>query len=298
MEFTRRDALTAVGLTAVTATLIASQAAAGEAAAQQMPGATPIRKPTKKRITQSVCQWCYRGMALPDFFKGVIDRGLTAVDLLNEEQWTQAKAAGLQCSLAYVGAGGINEGLNDPKHHELLITAMKTGLPKLKAAGIPSAICFFGKRNGMADAEGIKNSIACLQQIKPIAEENGVNVIVELLNSKVNHPDYIGDKTPYGAEIIRAVNSPNIKLLYDIYHMQIMEGDVIATINKYKDAIGHYHTGGVPGRNELDATQELNWPAVTEAIIATGYKGYFAHEFIPKRDPMTSLGEAVTLCDV
>jgi hydroxypyruvate isomerase len=298
MELTRRDALTAVGVTAVSAALLASPGAAREAAAQQMPGALPIRKPTKKRITQSVCQWCYRQIALPDFFKGVAERGLTAVDLLNEEQWKQAKEVGLQCSLAYVGAGGINEGLNDPKHHETLITAMKTGLPKLKAAGIPSAICFFGKRNGMSDADGIKNSIACLQQIKPIAEENGVNVIVELLNSKVNHPDYIGDKTPYGAEIIRAINSPNVKLLYDIYHMQIMEGDVIATINKYKDAIGHYHTGGVPGRNELDATQELNWPAVAEAIVATGYKGYFAHEFIPKRDPMTSLGEAVTLCDV
>ena len=293
MEFTRRDALTAVGLTALSAGV-----AAREAAAQQMAGALPIRKPTKNRIKQSVCQWCYRQMPLPDFFKGVVDRGLTAVDLLNEQQWTQAKEYGLTCSMAYVGAGGINEGLNDPKHHETLITAMKTNLPKLKAAGYPNAICFFGKRNGMSDADGIKNSIACLQQIKPIAEENGVNVIIELLNSKVNHPDYIGDKTPYGAEIVRAVNSPNIKLLYDVYHMQIMEGDVIATIGKYKDAIGHYHTGGVPGRNELDATQELNWPAVVEAIIATGYKGWFAHEFIPKRDPMTSLGEAVTLCDV
>ena len=293
MELTRRDALTAVGLTAVSATL-----AAREAAAQQMPGATPIRKPTKKRITQSVCQWCYRGMALPDFFKGVVERGLTAVDLLNEEQWTQAKEYGLACSMAYVGAGGINEGLNDPKHHETLINAFKAGLPKLKAAGYPNAICFFGKRNGMSDYDGIKNSIACLKQIKPIAEANGVTVCIELLNSKVNHPDYIGDNTPYGAAIVAAIDSPNIKLLYDIYHMQIMEGDVIATIGKYKDQIGHYHTGGVPGRNELDATQELNWPAVTEAIIATGYKGYFAHEFIPKRDPMTSLGEAVTLCDV
>jgi hydroxypyruvate isomerase len=293
MELTRRDALTAVGLTAVSATL-----AAREAAAQQMPGALPIRKPTKKRISQSVCQWCYRGMALPDFFKGVVERGLTAVDLLNEEQWTQAKEYGLACSMAYVGAGGINEGLNDPKHHETLINAFKTGLPKLKAAGYPNAICFFGKRNGMSDYDGIKNSIACLKQIKPIAEANGVTVCIELLNSKVNHPDYIGDKTPYGAAIVAAIDSPNIKLLYDIYHMQIMEGDVIATIGKYKDQIGHYHTGGVPGRNELDATQELNWPAVTEAIIATGYKGYFAHEFIPKRDPMTSLGEAVTLCDV
>ena len=294
MELTRRDALSAVGLTAVSATL-----AAREAAAQQMAGALPIRKPSKNRITQSVCQWCYRQMALPDFFKGVKDRGLTHVDLLNEEQWTQAKNDfGLGCSMAYVGAGGINEGLNNPKHHETLINAFKTGLPKLKAAGFPNAICFFGKRDGMSDYDGIKNSIACLKQIKPIAEANGVNVCIELLNSKVNHPDYIGDNTPYGAAIVAAIDSPNIKLLYDIYHMQIMEGDVIATIGKYKDQIGHYHTGGVPGRNELDATQELNWPAVTEAIIATGYKGIFAHEFIPKRDPMTSLGEAITLCDV
>jgi hydroxypyruvate isomerase len=294
MEVTRRDALTAVGLTAVTAGL----AARGEAA-QQMSGALPIRKPTKKRITQSVCQWCYRQMELKAFFQGVVDRGLTAVDLLNEEQWNVAKNEfGLQCSMAYIGAGGINEGLNDPKHHETLINAMKTGLPKLKAASFPNAICFFGKRNGMSDYDAIRNSIACLKQIKPIAEANGVTVCIELLNSKVNHPDYIGDKTPYGAAIVAAVDSPNIKLLYDIYHMQIMEGDVIATIGKYKDQIGHYHTGGVPGRNELDATQELNWPAVVEAIIATGYKGHFAHEFIPKRDPMTSLGEAVTLCDV
>jgi hydroxypyruvate isomerase len=294
MELTRRDALTAVGLTAVSATL-----AAGGAAAQQMAGATPIRKPTKKRINQSVCQWCYQKMDLKAFFQGVVDRGLTAVDLLNEEQWTIAKNEfGLTCSMGYVGAGGINEGLNNPKHHATLINAMKTGLPKLKAQGFPNAICFFGKRDGMSDYDGIKNSIACLKQIKPIAEDNGVNVMVELLNSKVNHPDYIGDKTPYGAAIVAAVDSPNIKLLYDIYHMQIMEGDVIATINKYKDQIGHYHTGGVPGRNELDATQELNWPAVAEAIANTGYKGWFAHEFIPKRDPMTSLGEAVTLCDV
>jgi hydroxypyruvate isomerase len=295
MDLTRRDALSVVGLTAMSATL----AGTGTAAAQQMAGATPIRKPTKKRITQSVCQWCYQKMDLKAFFQGVVDRGLSAVDLLNEEQWTVAKDEfGLKCSMAYVGAGGINEGLNDPKNHEMLINAFRTGLPKLKAAGFPNAICFFGKRNGMSDYDGIRNSIACLKQIKPIAEDNGVNVCIELLNSKVNHPDYIGDKTPYGAAIVAAVDSPNIKLLYDIYHMQIMEGDVIATIGKYKDQIGHYHTGGVPGRNELDATQELNWPAVVEAIIATGYKGHFAHEFIPKRDPMTSLGEAVTLCDV
>jgi hydroxypyruvate isomerase len=295
MELTRRDALSAVGLTAVAASLTAT----GAAAAQQMAGALPIRKPTKNRVHQSVCQWCYRGLDLKVFFQGVKDRGLTAVDLLNEEQWTVAKNEfGLTCSMAYVGAGGINEGLNNPKHHQTLIDAFKAGLPKLKAQGFPNAICFFGKRDGMSDYDGIKNSIACLKQIKPIAEENGVTVCVELLNSKVNHPDYIGDNTPYGAAIVAAIDSPNVKLLYDIYHMQIMEGDVIATINKYKDQIGHYHTGGVPGRNELDATQELNWPAVAEAIVNTGFKGHFAHEFIPKRDPLTSLAEAITLCDV
>ena len=294
MEFTRRDALTAVGLTAVTATL-----AAREAAAQQMPGATPIRKPTKKRITQSVCQWCYQKMPLPEFFKGVVDRGLTAVDLLNEAQWTVAKNEfGLTCSMAYVGAGGINEGLNNPKHHETLINAFKTGLPKLKAQGFPNAICFFGKRDGMSDYDGIKNSIACLKQIKPIAEENGVTVNVELLNSKVNHPDYIGDNTPYGAAIVAAVDSPNIKLLYDIYHMQIMEGDVIATLTKYKDQIGHYHTGGVPGRAEIDETQELYYPAIIKAIVDTGYKGYLGQEFIPKREPLVSLAQAGKICDV
>ena len=210
MELTRRDALTAVGLTAVSATLIAGQAAAREAAAQQMPGALPIRKPTRKRINQSVCQWCYNKLPLKDFYKGVVDRGLTAVDLLNEEQWTIAKNEfGLTCSMAQIGAGSINEGLNNPKHHEMLINAMKTGLPKLKAAGFPNAICFFGKRDGMSDPDGIRNSIACLKQIKPIAEDNGVTVTVELLNSKVNHPDYIGDNTPYGAAIV-AMTSPSM----------------------------------------------------------------------------------------
>jgi hydroxypyruvate isomerase len=228
----------------------------------------------------------------------VKDSGLTVVDLLQPDEWAVAKEFDLGCSMGYAGAGSIPEGLNNPANHPMLIKAMTENIPKAKAAGVPNVIVFFGNRRGMSDAEGIKNSITCLNEIKPIAEQHGVTVCVELLNSKVNHKDYIGDHTAYGAEIMRAVNSPRMKLLYDIYHMQIMEGDVIHTINTYKDVIAHYHTGGVPGRNELDATQELNWPAIVNAIIASGHTGFMAHEFIPKRDPITSLREAITLCDV
>jgi hydroxypyruvate isomerase len=290
MEITRRDALMTAGLTAVSASL-------PDVGLAQMTQ-PPIAKPTKLRIKQSVCQWCYQKMPLRDFFKGVVDTGLTVVDLLNEEQWTTAKEFGLTCSMGYAGAGSIPEGLNDPKNHDLIVDGFTKTMPKAKRDGVPSLIVFFGNRRGMSDADGIKNSIACLNRIKGLAEDQGINVCVELLNSKVDHKDYIGDRTPYGAEIIRAVNSPRVKLLYDIYHMQIMEGDVIRTIRTYKDAIAHYHTGGVPGRHELDATQELNWPAVTNAIIDTGFTGYMAHEFIPVRDPLTSLREAVALCDV
>ena len=214
------------------------------------------------------------------------------------EGWTVAKEFGLTCSMGYANAGNIPNGLNNPVHHDTIVNGLTATFPKAKAAGVPNLICFFGNRGTIRDAEGIKNSIACLNRVKSAAEEHGVTVCVELLNSKVNHKDYAGDNTPYGVEIVAAVNSPRVKLLYDIYHMQIMEGDVIRTIQTYKDHIAHYHTGGVPGRNELDVTQELNWPAITEAIIATGFTGYMAHEFIPKRDPITSLREAITLCDV
>jgi hydroxypyruvate isomerase len=294
MDLTRRDALKAAGLTAGASVMSGILPAA--AAAQMTQPA--IALPSKLRIKQSVCRWCYDKIPLRDFFQSVKDSGLTAVDLLQPEEWAIAKEYGLTCSMGYAKAGTIPEGLNDPKNHETIIKGMTENIPKAKAAGVPNVIVFFGNRRGMSDADGIKNSVACLNQIKPIAEQHGVNVCVELLNSKVNHKDYIGDRTPYGAEIMNAVASPRVKLLYDIYHMQIMEGDVIHTIRTYKDVIGHYHTGGVPGRNELDVKQELNWPAIVEAIIDTGYTGYMAHEFIPTRDPITSLREAITLCDV
>lgn len=291
MEFTRRDALRAAGVTVASGLI-------GGADAEAQLVQPPIGKPTRKRIKQSVCQWCYNKIPLRDFFKAVADSGLTAVDLLKPEEWEVAKEFGLTCSMGYANAGTIPDGLNNPAHHKTIIDGMIATLPKAKAAGVPNLITFFGNRRGMADDEGIKNSIACLNEIKKVAEDNGVTVCVELLNSKVDHKDYIGDRTPYGVTIMSEVNSPRVKLLYDIYHMQIMEGDVIRTIRTYKDHIGHYHTGGVPGRNEIDATQELYWPAIVEAIIATGYTGYFAHEFIPKRDPITSLREAIALCDV
>jgi hydroxypyruvate isomerase len=294
-DLTRRDVLRSAGLTAAAASLTGA-ALPGEVSAQMSQPA--IAKPAKLRIKQSVCRWCYDKIPIREFFKAVADSGLTAVDLLQPDEWAVAKEFGLSCSMGYAGAGTIPEGLNNPKNHDMMVTAMTTTLPKAKAAGVPNLICFFGNRNGMSDADGIKNSIACLNRIKPIAEEHGVTVCIELLNSKVNHKDYMGDRTPYGAEITGAVNSPRVKLLYDIYHMQIMEGDVIRTIRTYKDQIAHYHTGGVPGRNELDVKQELNWPGIVDAIIETGFTGYMAHEFIPKRDPITSLREAISLCDV
>ncbi len=292
MEMSRRDALKTAGLTA-------GLAAASNIVSAQMayPGGA-ISKPSKLRIKQSVCRWCYNKIPLRDFFQSVKDSGLTAVDLLQPEEWPIAKEYGLLCSMGYAQAGSIPDGLNNPANHETIIKGMTTNIPKAKEFGIPNVIVFFGNRRGMSDEEGIKNSVACLNQIKPIAEEHGVTVCVELLNSKVDHKDYIGDRTSYGVEVMQAVNSPRVKLLYDIYHMQIDEGDVIRTIRTHHDQIAHYHTGGVPGRNELDVTQELNWPAIVEAIIDTGFTGYMAHEFIPKRDAITSLREAITLCDV
>lgn len=288
----RRDAMRATGLAAMGGLM-----AGGASAATQLVQPAVV-KPTKKRIRQSVCRWCYEKIPAREFYKAVVDSGLTAVDLLKPDEWGLAREFGLTCSVGYADAGTIRDGLNNPANHKKIITGLTANIPKAKAAAVPNVITFFGNRGGMSDAESIKNSVACLQDVKPIAEQHGVTVCVELLNSRVDHKDYIGDRTSYGASILSAVGSPRIKLLYDIYHMQIMEGDVIRTIQTHKDLIGHYHTGGVPGRNELDASQELNWPAIMKAIVATGFTGYVAHEFVPTRDPLTSLREAIALCDV
>jgi hydroxypyruvate isomerase len=192
----------------------------------------------------------------------------------------------------------LRNGFTNRASHPMLLKEYQQALPVAKAKGVPSLIAMFGNRDGRSDAEAIAAATDGLKQVAPLAEQAGVTICVELLNSKVDHKGYHGDHTAFGVEIISAVGSPRVKLLYDIYHMQIMEGDIIATIRANAKYIGHYHTGGVPGRHELDETQEVNWPAVCRAIAGTGFQGFVAHEFVPTRDPLTSLREAVALCDV
>ena len=253
---------------------------------------------TSGRLKQSVCRWCYQKIPLRDFFRGVADMGLTAVDLLAPEEWPVAKEFGLTSSMGSNLGGPIDQGLNDPANHEKIVSSLTAGIPLAAKAGVPNVITFFGNRRGRSDEDAIANCVAALNKVKRVAEDHGVTVCVELLNSKVNHKDYQGDRTPFGVAVVSQVNSPRVKLLYDIYHMQIMEGDVIRTIHDNYQWIGHYHTGGVPGRNEIDNSQELYYPAIARAIADMGFQGYFAHEFIPKREPLVSLREAVTLCQV
>ena len=250
------------------------------------------------RLKQSVCRWCYRDIPLRDLSRSVAEMGLTAMDLLTPEEWPVAKEFGLTCSMGSGLGGPIEHGLNDPANHESIVGGLTKGIPLAAKAGVPNVITFFGNRRGRSDEEAIANSVTALNRVKRVAEDHGVTICVELLNSKVNHKDYQGDRTPYGVAVVSQVNSPRVKLLYDIYHMQIMEGDVIRTLRDNQQWIAHYHTGGVPGRNEIDSSQELYYPAIARAIADTGFEGYFAHEFIPKREPLASLREAVTLCQV
>jgi hydroxypyruvate isomerase len=284
----RRDALKSAGALAVGAAVAGSTTSAQESAVKNA------------RLKQSVCRWCYQRIPLEEFFKGVKAIGLNAVDLLQPNEWDVAAKFDIQTSTGYPGEGGgtIPDGLNNPVLHDQIEAAFKKAFPRAKELKIPNLITFFGNRKGMPDEQAIDNCVAVLNRIKSMAEDHGVTVVVELLNSKVDHKDYQGDRTPFGVEVMKRVNSPRVKLLYDIYHMQIMEGDVIRTIRDNQQYIAHYHTGGNPGRHELDATQELQWATIAKAILDLGYTGYFAHEFIPTRDPLTSLREAVTLCDV
>ena len=254
--------------------------------------------PGRRRFTQSVCRWCYASIPLRDFCQAVAKMGLTAIDLLTPDEWPVAREFGLTCSMASGLGGPIERGLNDPANHDTISTSLTAGIPQAARAGVPNVITFFGNRRGMSDKDAINNCVTALNRVKGVAEDNGVTICIELLNSKVNHKDYQGDRTAFGVEVVSAVNSPRVKLLYDIYHMQIMEGDVMRTIRDNQQWIAHYHTGGVPGRNEIDGSQELNYPAIVRAIADTGFSGYMAHEFIPKRDPLTSLRDAVALCEV
>src|ERR1700730_3240830 len=256
----------------------------------------PTRR--KGQISQSVSRWCYRQIPLDKFCAYAAQIGLKAVDLLNPDEYEVPRRYGLVCSMGYAGGGEIVSALNRVENHAKIEEGFRKYIPLAAKAGVPNVITFSGTREGMSDDEGAKNTIAGLNRVKTIAEDHGVTICMELLNSKVDHKDYMCDHTAWGVQVVQAVNSPHVKLLYDIYHMQIMEGDMVRTIQQNIQWLGHFHTGGVPGRHELDGTQEVQWDGVMRGIAATNFKGYVAHEFVPTHDPLTSLRQAVDLCDV
>jgi len=285
-QFSRRDALKS-GL-AATALASLPGVAGGEEA-------LPARK---GRIQQAVCRWCYKDIPLDQLCAFGAQIGLKGIDLLQPDEYEVPRRYGLICTMAYAGGGTIPDALNRTENHAAIESNLRANIPLAVKAGIPAVITFSGNRRGMTDDEGARNTIARLNRVKKIAEDNGVVICMELLNSKVNHPDYMCDHTAWGVRVVQEGNSPNVKLLYDIYHMQIMEGDLIATISANLAWIAHFHTGGVPGRHELDDTQEVQWDGVMRAIADAAFKEYVAHEFLPLRDPFKSLGAAVDLCDV
>jgi hydroxypyruvate isomerase len=284
----------ALGLMAGAAGTLLASADAAEKPTEQT--ADAASKPPG-RLKQSVCRWCYGGMSLDDLCKNAVAMGILSIDLLSENEWDAVKKYGLTCAMAN-GPSGIADGWNRPADHDKLVKESERLLPLVKAAGLPNMIVFSGNRRGLPDDEGLKNCAVGLKRIMPLAESLGVNVCMELLNSKRDHHDYQCDHTAWGVNLAKEIGSDRFKLLYDIYHMQIMEGDVIATIRENIRYLGHFHTGGVPGRNEIDETQELNYHRIAQAIADSGYQGYVAHEFIPKRDPMTSLRQAVRIFTV
>jgi len=253
----------------------------------------------KGNINHSACRWCYSTIPLEEFCAGAKEIGLKAIDLVGPKEWPILQKYGLHSSMCNGAEININKGWNEPKYHEQLIKNYTEMIPLVAAAGYTNLICFSGARKGMDDETGLKNCAEGLKQILPIAEKYNVVIVMELLNSKVDHKDYQCDKTAWGVELCKRTGSNNFKLLYDIYHMQIDEGDVIHTIRDFHPYIAHYHTGGVPGRHEIDETQELYYPAIMKEILKTGYKGFVAQEFIPSwPDKMAALRKGVEICDV
>jgi hydroxypyruvate isomerase len=251
-------------------------------------------------LKQSAARWCYEKIPLREFAQAAKRIGLVGIDLLQPADWEIVREYGLTCSMGYPTARRdfLTTGFNDRANHSMLLGELERTIPLAAQHGVPNVIAMFGNRGGRSDAAAISASIEGLSKIKPLAEQHGVTVCVELLNSKVDHKDYQGDHTLFGVEVMKGVGSPRVKLLYDIYHMQIMEGDVIRTLRDNIAYIGHFHTGGVPGRHELDAKQELNWRAIATAIADTNYSGFVAHEFMPTGDPLTSLKAAYDVFDV
>jgi hydroxypyruvate isomerase len=251
------------------------------------------------RVNHSVCKWCYGKIPLEDFCKAAKEIGLQSVELLEAKDFPTIKKYGLACAMVSGVPGGITSGLNRIENHDKIVEFFEQTTPIVADLGYPNIICFSGNRKGMSDEQGLENCAIGLKRVMPVAEKRKVTVCMELLNSKRTHPDYMCDHTRWGVELVKRVGSERFKLLYDIFHMQIMEGDMVDTIRENHQFIAHYHTGGVPGRGEIDDSQEIHYPAVMKAILETGYKGFVAQEFVPKRsDALASLKQGVQICDV
>jgi hydroxypyruvate isomerase len=285
-RISRRAALSAAG--AVTLGALA----AGRLAADQ------TSKP-KGNLKQSVCRWCYKDIKLEKLAEEAKKIGFLSIELLRPDEIKVVKSMGLTCAVMRC-ANGIVEGLNRKDNYAKIEKQLRDDIDFAVAEGLPNVLTMSGNRKGMDDQEGLNNCAEGLKRVLKYAEEKKVTILMEGLNSKVDHKDYMYDKTKWGIDLCKKVGSPRFKLLYDIYHMQIMEGDVIRTIEQYKEHIGHYHTGGNPGRHEIDDTQELYYPAIVRAILKTGFTGFLAQEFIPVRvrEPIASLAQGFKICDV
>ena len=253
----------------------------------------------KGNINHSACRWCYDKIPLEDLASAGKSMGLKSIELLGVKDWPVVAKYGLTCAMGYATDVGLNRGFNDPTLHEKLLKDYTETIPKAVDAGIKNLICFSGNSNGMSAEQGLENCAKGLDPVMKVAQKYNMTISMELLNSKVNHKDYQCDHTAWGVKLCEKVGAADFKLLYDIYHMQIMEGDVIATIKANSKYISHYHTGGVPGRHEIDETQELQYPAIMRAIVETGFKGFVAQEFVPaKDDKIASLKQGVQICDI
>jgi hydroxypyruvate isomerase len=279
------------------ASLVAAGTVAGALAGKGYAAAADIERIVKNgRINQSVCRWCYGKLSLDELCAVAAKMGLKSVELLSPEDFPTVKKHGLICAM--ISTHNLNRGLNDKNNHAECLAKIRSAIDSAAEYEFPNVITFPGNRAGMPDDVGLENAATALKQIAGYAEKKNVTICVEYLNSKVNHKDYMFDRMSWGVELCKKVGSQRLKILYDIYHAQIMEGDIIRTILDYKDYIGHYHTGGNPGRHEIDETQELYYPAIMRAIVETGFKGYVGQEFIPTGDPLTSLAQGVRICDV
>jgi len=302
----RRSFLMTTGRTAAIGAITASLAKRLDAADAAVDATAA--GPAASRINHSGCKWCYVGISLEDLCEAGKAMGLKSVELLMPGDFATLNKHGLTCAMVSfptaktpegVTVGTIAKAFNRPEHHDTLVAAYETHLKAAADVGAKQVICFSGNREGMSDEQGLENCAIGLKRLMPLAEKLGVKLVMELLNSKRNHKDYMCDHTAWGVALCKKIGSENFKLLYDIYHMQIMEGDVIDTIRENHAYISHYHTGGVPGRNEIDDTQELHYPAIMRAIADTGYQGFVGQEFCPKRpDKLASLKQAIGICSV